>query len=189
MTETETNGKALVEHWEWAREKGLMNANTAGSLRAACSQVLSVLGEEADTVDVKKLDVEATLQRFVNLRKKDFTPESLDTYKKRFRKALASYLKYLEDPGGWKPEARPVKATGTERKRPVETNGNGHAAPEPIVTKQEMPQTGMVDYPYPIREGQIAHLVLPRDLKTSEVRRLTAFMATLAMDFDPPSSP
>jgi len=42
----------------------------------------------------------------------------------------------------------------------------------------------MVEYPYPIREGQIARLILPRDLKTSEVKRLNAFMATLAVDFD-----
>jgi hypothetical protein len=36
-----------------------------------------------------------------------------------------------------------------------------------------------------VREGQIARLVLPRDLKTSEVKRLAAFMSTLAVDFDP----
>jgi hypothetical protein len=184
MTETETNGKALVEHWEWAREKGLMNGNTAGSLKAACSQVLSALGDEADTVDIKTLDVEGTFQRFQNLRKKDFTPESLATYKSRFRKAVESYLKYLEDPAGWKPEARPVRAT-TERKKTPETNGNGHGAQETVlVTKREMPQSNMVEYPYPVREGQIARLVLPRDLKMSEVKRLTAFMGTLAVDFE-----
>jgi hypothetical protein len=42
--------------------------------------------------------------------------------------------------------------------------------------------SNMVDYPFPVREGQIAHLVLPRDLKASEVKRLHAFMATLVTD-------
>ncbi len=51
-----------------------------------------------------------------------------------------------------------------------------------------MPQSNMVDYPYPVRDGQIARLVLPRDLKTVEVKRLAAFMATLAVDFEPSES-
>jgi hypothetical protein len=39
MAETETSGKAFLEHWSWAAEKGLMNKNTAGGLRSACGQV------------------------------------------------------------------------------------------------------------------------------------------------------
>src|SRR5437899_6948204 len=82
-----------------------MNSNTASGLRAACTQVLSVLGEEADTVDIKTLDIEDTLTRFQNLKKREFTPGSLGTYKQRFRKAVTSYLDYLNDPGGWKPKS------------------------------------------------------------------------------------
>lgn len=36
--------------------------------------------------------------------------------------------------------------------------------------------------------GQIGHLILPRDLKVTEVKRLTAFMSTLAVDFEPAGS-
>jgi predicted XRE-type DNA-binding protein len=32
--------RALIEHWPWAAEKGVMNKNTAAGLRAACVQVL-----------------------------------------------------------------------------------------------------------------------------------------------------
>src|SRR5262245_37273094 len=98
----DTTGKALIDHWNWAAEKGVMNKNTAGGLRAACAQVLSVL-DDWENVDLKNMDVEETLLRFQNLKAREFKPNVLDTYKRRFRQAISSYLSYLEDPGGWKP--------------------------------------------------------------------------------------
>ncbi len=174
----ETTGKALVEHWNWAAEKGIMNRHTAAGLRGACTQVLGALGEW-ESVDIKGLDVEDALMRFQNLKKKDFKPAVLETYKRRFRHAMSSYLSYLEDPGGWKPRAvdRPVSG---ER-----SNGGDHPPESSRLARHEMPQVGLVEYPFPLREGQIARLTLPRDLKTSEVKRLAAFMSTLAVDFDP----
>src|SRR2546427_10720536 len=70
-TGMETTGKALVEHWGWAAEKGLMNKNTAAGLRAATGQVLGVL-EDWENEDVTKLNVEQTLTRFQNLRRRNF---------------------------------------------------------------------------------------------------------------------
>jgi hypothetical protein len=174
----ETTGKAFVEHWNWAAEKGVMNKNTAAGLRAACTQVLGALGDW-ESVDIKRLDVEDTLVRFQNLKKKGFKPSVLETYKRRFRQAVTSYLSYLDDPGGWKPRTADRPTAG-------EKNNGATRQPETArLTKHEMPQAGLVEYPFPLREGHIARLILPRDLKTSEVKRLTAFMSTLAVDFDP----
>src|SRR5438552_3875013 len=176
MTDSDTTGKALLEHWTWAGGRGLMNKNTAAGLRAACSQVLSVL-EDGEAVDIKTLDIDQALTRFQNLKKKDFLPAVLETYKRRFRLAVASYLAYLNDPGGWKPENR---ERSTEK-----ANGKGKGstpAPEVRPVPHEKQNTNMVEYPYPIREGQIARFILPRDLKTSEVKRVSAFLATLTVD-------
>jgi hypothetical protein len=173
----EITGKAFIEHWNWAAEKGVMNKNTAAGLRAACTQVLSAL-DNWESVDIKSLDVEGTLTRFQNLKHKDFKPAVLDTYKRRFRQAVSSYLKYLEDPAGWKPrtlERAPV---------PEKTNGGDRTPGSVRTTMHEIPQTGLVEYPFPLRDSQIARLVLPRDLKSSEVKRLSAFMSTLTVDFD-----
>lgn len=174
----ETTGKALVEHWNWAAEKGVMNKNTAAGLRTACTQVLSAL-DDGESVDIKSLDVEGAFVRFQNLKKKDFKPAVLETYKRRFRQAVTSYLAYLDDPAGWKPRTldRPAAAE--------KSNGGDRPIDTGRPTKHEMPQAGLVEYPFPLREGQIARLILPRDLKMSEVKRLSAFMATLAVDFEP----
>jgi hypothetical protein len=174
----ETTGKAFLGHWEWAAEKGVMNKNTASGLRAACTQVLGVL-DDWENVDVKRLDVEETLTRFQNLRKKQFKPQVLETYKRRFRQAVSSYLAYLEDPGSWKPTTRRARMLSTENDR------DSSAAEDPLHSSgRELPSAGLVEYPFPLREGQNARLVLPRDLKRSEVKRLAAFMTTLAVDFE-----
>src|SRR4051794_12894439 len=93
----DTTGKSLLEHWKWAADKGVVNANTASGLRAACSQVLSVL-DDWETLDVAALDTEDVFRRFVNKRSKDFTPSSLATYKRRFNQAVAEFLSYTKNP-------------------------------------------------------------------------------------------
>src|SRR5215210_2744552 len=98
----DASGKALAEHWIWAAEKGLVNANTARALRSACWQMHGVL-EHEDLLDVRALDLEDLFRRFQNKRGKDFTPESIDTYQRRFRAAHASFLDYLSDPSSWEP--------------------------------------------------------------------------------------
>jgi hypothetical protein len=183
---SDTTGKALLEHWTWAAEKGLMNRNTAHGLRSACSVVLGAL-DDGESVDVKTLDVEEALMRFQNLKMKKFKPTVLETYKRRFRQAVLSYLMYLDDPGGWKPRVAERATNGAEKKGSKGTTSREPAptpSGQPILQHREMPQVNMVDYPFPLREGQIARLILPRDLKTSEVKRLNAFMSTLAVDYE-----
>ena len=119
MFKMDTTGKSLVEHRDWAATKGVMNKNTAGALRAACTQVLGVLDDWQD-VDVTTIDAEDVVQRFKNLRAKDFKPESLETYGARFKKALSSYVAYTRDPGAWKP-------TRQSKLRSPRPNGNGAA--------------------------------------------------------------
>jgi hypothetical protein len=178
---SEATGRALVEHWNWAADKGLMNKNTAAGLRAACTQVLGAL-ENWQDVDIKALDLDDTFMRFQTLRKKQFKPTVLATYRHRFRKAVESYLNYLEDPGGWRPHVMERSITGTDKNAAERSSRAERAADAGRLSPREMPQANMVDYPFPVREGQIARLVLPRDLKASEVKRLHAFMAALVAD-------
>ena len=46
----------------------------------------------------------------------------------------------------------------------------------------EYPGTGMIRYPFPLRNGVEAVVVLPRDVTLREVRRLVAMMEALAID-------
>jgi len=173
----ETTAKALIDHWAWATKRGLMNANTAGSLRAACAKVLSIF-DDLQAVDVRQLDVEETLRRFKNLRGKDLKPDSIEAYEQRFRQALKSFLDYVDDPGAWKPTARAPERNGHAKPRAAAAKDAGAA---PSVT----PDTAngrAIDYPFPLGNGFVAHLVLPTDLKAGDIARITTFMGTLVLE-------
>ena len=96
-----------------------MNRNTAGGFRSASSRVLEALGDNWEEINIAELDVEETLLRFQNLKKKDFLPQVLEEYKQRFRKAVRSYLDYLANSGTWKPAAQ---------ERPTASQRNGRYA-------------------------------------------------------------
>jgi hypothetical protein len=178
-----STAKDLVNHWDWAASKGVMNANSANALKTACTRVLEVeKGWEAQ--DITGLDVDAIVKRFRNLKAKSYTPDSLKEYERRFRKAHSSYLAYLRDPSSW-------KVAGRDR---APRNGKSEKAPSATTTAMVVqapvrePQAGFVDYPFPLREGRIVRMNLPVDLKASEIKRLTAFLATLAVDNDSPEA-
>ena len=128
-------GLAFVQHWDWVAEKGLLPKNTALSIRTSVSKILGI-EEEWESVDVRRLDVDALIARFRNA--SNLAPNSLATYKSRFRTGLASYLAYLDNPTSYQPKgrrrsvredgagareeargSRPVRLTNTLRRRRI----------------------------------------------------------------------
>ena len=175
----ETSARDLIDHWTWAAEKGLMNRNTAGGLRSACSRVLEALGDGWEQTNISELDVEETLLRFQNLKKKDFLPQVLEEYKQRFRKAVRSYLEYLANPGGWKPSAQD-SSTAAQRSSRVSKDRSAPSQ-EPTAQGAYRHAVNEVEYPFPLRTGVMARLVLPKDLTRDDVNRLSAFMSMLVV--------
>jgi hypothetical protein len=175
----EKSARALVDHWSWAADKGVMNRNTAAGLRSACAGVLEVAGDDWEQTDVTTMDVEDTLIRFQNLKKKDYRPQVLEIYKQRFRKAVASYLEYLKNPGGWKPGAQ-EKPTAAQRN---DRAARRQPATAPVGTGVALSHAGPgeVEYPFPLRPGVMARLILPSNLTQQDVSRLTAFMTMLVV--------
>jgi hypothetical protein len=176
----ETSAKAMVDHWTWAADKGLMNRNTAGGLRSASVRVFEVLGEGWDQTDISKVDIEDLLLRFQNLKKKDYRPEVLEVYKQRFRKAMGSYLGYLANPGGWKPNVREKSITSQRAERAPKHQPATQTVASVAVNGRL--SSDEVEYPFPLRSGVLARLVLPRDLTRDDVNRLSTFMSMLVVD-------
>jgi hypothetical protein len=171
----DTTARALVEHWKTLADRGLMNPNTANSMRAACVQVLAGVGDGWEGADVRELRVDDLLRRFERDRKKDFTPGSIASYKSRFTSALQDFLAYVADPEGWRgPEA------GRRRRR---VPGAPPPPREHRLASAAAPQSS-TDFPFPLPDGRMAHLRLPRDLKSADVRRITAFLNSITVDFE-----
>ncbi len=171
-------GQGLVDFLTYVTEKGLLNKNTAGALRAAARELLSVENEDLTGIDVRELDVDQLAQRFANLRVQKFTPQSLETYQSRFRKAVEMYLRFLENPAGWRPEIRTRLSPSGDRS----SRNRSSAEVSPTATLPPPASSGMIQYPFPIRDGVMASLTLPNNLRMSEARRLAAFLESLAVD-------
>jgi len=175
----ETTGKQFVEFWNWASKKGLMNENTAYAFSSPVRKIISV-HENWENLDVAKLDVDDLLKRFQNIHGKEFKPNSLSAYFRRFRQAHSLYLQYIENPTAWK-----FKGQQSSTRKQKQTKANRDQDTEDTF---EMPimqgsnSTQMVDYPFPLRENCIVRLKLPTDLKANEIERLATFMRTLVTD-------
>lgn len=191
--EEHPTGKGVADFLTTVANRGDMNANTAGAMKAAVKEVLSsVHNEEWETVDVSKIDLDTYADRFARLRASKFKSASLKVYQSRFKNAIEMYMAWRANPAEWKYKAeRPyadrkakVQAASQrqERKGSHFTGSNGHQAPDPD-------GVNMVDYPYPLRKGLLVTLRLPDDLTKQEASRLRAYVDSLAIDERPALGP
>lgn len=168
-------GRALVEHWAWAAEKGLILKSSARSMALSCRRVLEV-EQDWEAVDVTTLDIDEFSRRFKNLRALNYKPSSLGDYASRFRRGVLSYREFLRDPSKWQ--------FGSRRTSP---------APKPKADQPDGQDTsgddrqggvGLQQYVYPFRENVLATLSIPQDATSAEIKRLIAWAQTLAMDYE-----
>ena len=176
MATRNITGKELVAHWNFVAEKGLMNKNSANALRTACSHILGVL-DDWETTDINELDLEVVIKRFQNLKRRDFKPQTLDAYGKRFQQAVELFRDFNRDPSSWSHKSRANTSSETRRnKTPQKTVEVKNE------TKNDIGRpSGLIDYPFPLRPDTIVALQLPTDLTEDEVKRLQAFIQALVV--------
>jgi hypothetical protein len=184
--------EGLIAFLDWAARTGELSSNTAASYKTAITQVLEIDGEAWSSTNIHELDVDRQLDRFARLRASRYNATSLRTYGNRFRAAVKNYLKYLEDPTNFRtnqpPAPRtksPEKMPGTAPAKPRDRATTG--APVPAAPSKGEP-TDLIQYPFPLRSGVMVYLSLPRDLRRDECQRISAFVASLAIDPPPGSS-
>lgn len=179
---------ALMKFLDTVVAKGLMNANTAAGLKAACSRILDDI---ADADDVRGVDVNTAVVRYNNRNPGALAPNSLAEYQRRVSRAILEFVRWVEDPAGFKPRAR--GATGNNGRKgkltrsPDDSVGaTRHEIPTPVAHATPAPTSTGLPLSYPLRPDFLAQVVIPRDLSADEARRLGAFLLTLAADFRPP---
>jgi hypothetical protein len=173
--------------------QNLVNPHTASGYKAAATRILE---QVADTVDVRSVDLPTEVRRYNNAHPGELSPASLGAYQRRVEVAIAEFTKYVNDPAGYKGRGRsPVENNGGASK-PKQTDGKrtNKAAVEagtlqltgypPTITVAP-PTTVGLSLEFPLRADFLAQVVVPRDMKADEARRLTRFIMTLALDYDP----
>jgi hypothetical protein len=180
---TAYSANELNDFLDWAMQKGLLKPETGKSRKVAAQKVLSAL-DESEREDLRTINVASTFDRFVNKNAKNFTPQSLATYRSRFQSALEDFLRYRENPTSFRFEGQ----------RKTRQNGGSSESAEKPPTVKRMSRTvpppaplqpsgvSEVVFPIPIREGVIVRVHnLPNNLTKAEAQRISAVILALAM--------
>lgn len=175
-----TTPQALIDHWEWAAANDKINAGTATALATACRRVLAAQ-DSWHQLNVRTLPVDDIVRDFTNAMSGELKPSSLRDYGQKFRRAVAAYLNYLDNPDSWD---YPSRASGRRQYTPPSTvRPNPAEAPRNDI--QDVFTDSPQEYRYPFRPGFLARLVIPQDATEAEIGRLAAWVRTLAVDYKP----
>jgi hypothetical protein len=175
---TDYSADELLRFLDHTAEKGLMPAATATALQVAARTVFAILTDQ-ERSDVRNLDLDAVTRRFENKRARDFTPGSLKTYGSRFRRAVAEFIAWRDDPGNFRPKTRSTAALRARRATPDAVE---HPV-EDLITATTMPSpaSGTYQTSFPLRPGIVVTLFnLPENLSADEAKRLSDFITVLA---------
>jgi hypothetical protein len=174
---------AVMKFLDTVVAKGLMNANTAGGLKAACSRILDDL---AATDDVRGVDVNTAVIRYNNRNPGALSPNSLAEYQRRVSRAISDFVSWVENPANFKPRTRGASGKNGLKAENASKQRAAAAHPDtPIHAASPAPTSTGLPLSYPLRPDFLAQVVIPRDLTAEEARRLGAFLLTLAADFRP----
>ncbi len=187
------NKAGLVQFVKMITDKGWVNSNTGGAFKAS---VARILGDIAAEQDVREIDVDMEVRRYNNLHPGDLSPDSLATYGKRVKLAIANYVDYVADPTKYKPPGSGRAAqNGTTPKKAVDKLKRSASTSEvtdvtviePIAQPSQPSRAetfiateASLAMPFPLRVGYLAQIVIPRDMTKAEAVRLCAFIQTLA---------
>jgi hypothetical protein len=162
----------------------MLAGKTTEAYKSACKLVLGIDENWADA-DVRGIDVQQQMDRYVRLHGASAKPASLATYGQRVRAAIELYRTFLGNPTGFrgptpKRQARPQAARVAERtEKAAPQEADEQPSPRPQ-SREAVPS--LVTYPFPLRSGVMAYLQLPRDLSRSDVKRLCGLLENLAID-------
>jgi hypothetical protein len=185
--DTSYSRASLLKFLDTLGAKGLANVNTAQSLRVACGKILVDLSD-AEEADVRKVDVGLFVRKFNNRNPGTLSPASLAEYQRRVTLAVREFDLYQGNPAGYRGIGRgPSRIENGEKaaSKKREKTPSSVARPHEAGGLPNTVGSAGLSFSYPLRSDFLAQLVLPRDMKTEEAQRLSAFIRALATDFSP----
>jgi hypothetical protein len=186
----------LLAYCDWLLDKHYATLSQIKPWRIAIHKVFGAVadGGPYEDISLEDVDLDDTARRFRTYGAQTYKSESIDAYLSRVRRAIEAY-EY------WKANDRPPvfrqvskKADGDEAgkaKKPTQKSGgkkpdlrlaeNGAGEQDPPAPQEP----GFIEYPFPLRSGKIAKLVLPQRLEKVDVDRMVQLLH--ALQFEPQS--
>lgn len=178
------NKAGLLKFIDMNIDKGWVNSNTGAGWKAAAKKILEAVGPDDD---LRQLDLKSEVVRYANRHPGALSPDSLNQYEKRIALAIDQFVKFKENPTGYKPIGRGLSSTAKTPKKEKQPAAPTTPKAETVdATPTHKPITGMATdtslaMPFPLRSGFLAQIVIPRDLTKDEAARLCAFIQTLVL--------
>ena len=179
--------EGLEEFCDWVINKGLMRAAAMEPLRSATKQILATVEPDNPGIDLRTINTDDVMGRFETLAGQKYAPDSLRAYRNRFNRAIELYRQYLDNgAANFKPP--PGRAPRRRASEPGISNGStGNTRPASRLsaappTPADTPSQTLIDYPFPLRTGGIAHLYLPPTLEKDDAERLAAYVRALVFE-------
>jgi len=177
----------LFQFLDYLVIKGYAPEMTVKPWRNAARKVLeSMEGDGYGAVSVLDINPDEYMDRFATKYRLEYKPDSLKAYRTRFRRAVDAYRSYLTEGNEWKPPS--FKGTRTRSTSAKNATGSGTTVDIGTATETDTalpiastPST-LLDYPFPLSTGDLAHLRLPRGLTPRDAERIGAFVKTLAFE-------
>lgn len=188
----------LVDYLQDLVDKRFMSVGQITPLKTAVTKVfMAVDGDNWGMRAVYDVDVEDYMYRFAQKMGSHYSEQSLSSYKSRLLKALTWYKKFLDN-RDWVPTSQISVARWVAERTHASTSPSrfvaGYVSPQShpaaggwinaIANSSNLSETNFIEYPFPLRSGQIAKLKLPSDLTKSEAKRIALFVDSIALDDD-----
>lgn len=172
--------ESLLKFLKYAGMEGLVNPASARSRRNAVEQLSAELSDE-ERADLRKLDVSDLASRFHKLEESSIRMEALELYADRFRRALADFMSWHENPESF-------DTIGGERLRAVPRGPGGRSA---IDADQEVAERIALEstdnpshiVPIPLDYKRTVHVAgLPLDLSAADADKICRVIKAFASD-------
>jgi len=173
----------LGKFLNYVGNKGLLSPATIESRKASVNKVLGILDEE-EAADVSTIDLDDVMRRFANLHGQQYTSDSLRSYRSRTKSSIDDFLRYVENPlgfkvGGPRRERRPKEPRNNDNREETSAWPAPPAASHPGVG----PAAGSGIVPVPIRSDLIVYIQgLPFDLTTREAKKIANVVMAMSVE-------
>jgi hypothetical protein len=181
-----------MKFFDMLAAKGVMKTPTAKSRKFAIQKVLSVL-DSNEKLDLRAIDREDAVRRFVNKYGQTFHPDSLETYAHRFNVGLNDFVSWVDNPMGFRP-ASSQRSPRTSRANEEAATSAAQSGPTPkppgevaktlfagSTTAGTTLLPDSIAIPIPLPSGGIAQLYLPKKVTVSDADRIAAVAKALAV--------
>jgi hypothetical protein len=178
---------AFFRFLDYLSKEDLVNFQTVRGWRTSASKLMMDLSE-AEDADIRMVDLDLAIRKTVNRDSIALSPQSLKTYRRRVSIAINEFIKYQSDPNGYEPQylngQSRAKSDGESIIR-REQAGSVKSTPSEKQDKEIVHISSGLTLSYPLRSDFLAQIVIPRDLSTTEAKRLAGFLLTIAIDYKP----